>query len=732
MPVKQYLFRLHMRPIADEGRVWTDVFQDEIILNLNQIELDTVDFVCSLPEATADLAQQATMLAYAQAVIAVRSYIWMVVVFELRDDRGADNTTPVIILHPFLSPNLKPQEGTLFNSILLVKRDWETPQEAIEARTGIADVGRAFASYQLHGDGIGQNAWQQMPDPFTVANIARDVVKGRYQLQYLKRAIAPEDYFIDHDAAYFLNLKGTLARTRFAFWRAAVESLPFGHAGYRIDKQAKLIPQATALTRRALNGVTNMAQQRRQFVRRDFAINVVLREWVFLCEQFLAWMWRNDEAGIQTPIVYGTYRANEAPLPDLVATDVPWQWLNDALPWLIYWLNLVNVAQGDNGLIISLPDQTEAELQSQYDFVLDRLRGPDGLVNRYILREITAHVEVFRHMVDLTRSIIADLLAYRTELEFYRGGWSEARGMTFLQWQNARVTSHNNLAVKWPGLVADFYSVFCLACTWQLTFDPLERTRGEDSTDVLRSKKPDYVQEWKRPFTPITKWQLSIDLNMDGRFGREYPIFAPFRTWDVNLYATNYDQVLLEDLENRRQAAFQAWLNDQQQLELLRQQAANEAWEAYKAEKKAEWIRLNLPNPDDPWDYENYTSYQWWVQKSQEPMNVEFALRSLDVPNELFTYSGIALEAARQYIPYFNQDKPPDTWNEKNEPAATKRYVVDWPAIILRVRNLTPGELPYAVFEIVGDEAGRVADALGTNDETYRPRQFWPPITFNW
>jgi hypothetical protein len=113
-------------------------------------------------------------------------------------------------------------------------------------------------------------------------------------------------------------------------------------------------------------------------------------------------------------------------------------------------------------------------------------------------------------------------------------------------------------------------------------------------------------------------------------------------------------------------------------------------------------------------------------------MNVEFALRSLDVPNELFTYSGIALEAARQYIPYFNQDKPPDTWNEKNEPAATKRYVVDWPAIILRVRNLTPGELPYAVFEIVGDEAGRVADALGTNDETYRPRQFWPPITFNW
>jgi hypothetical protein len=732
MAVKQYLFRIHMQPITSDTVWFNSVLQDPIELTLNQIELDTVDFVCSLPENTVDLAQQATMLAYAQAVITILSNVWMVTVFELSDDTGADAATPVIVLHPFLSPNLRPVEGDEEYAIRIVKREWESEQQAVEARPGILSPGYGFSSYVLHGAGQGSFGSGIMPDPFTVANIARAVEKGRYQLQLIKKAIAWEDYFIDHTGAYFLNLKGSLSRTRFPLWKATIESLPYGHSGYRVDKEGRLIKQSTALTKRALNGVTNMAQQRRQFIRRDFAINAVLREWTWLCQQFLAWFWRNDQDGVSTPLTWQVYNYPDEPIPNLVSTEVPWQTLSDALPWLIYWLNLVNVAQGDTGLIISLPGATPAQLEAQYQFILDRLRDPDGVMSRYQLRAITAHIEIFRHMVDLTRSIITDLLEFREQDRVFNTTNWQTTGMTFLQFRKAHIDLHNAFALKWPSLVADFYSVFCLACTWQLTFDPWERTRGEDATDVLRSRERPYVPLWKRRTTPISKPALTVALNYGGRFGREYPIFAPFRTWDAQLFDTNYEAAALADLMQQRADAAYAFSQEIALKEAQRQAAALAAWDAYKAAKQAEWNRLNLPNPDDPWDYRNFTSYEWWRKNAQEPLNLQFALRALDVPDELYSWASIALGAAREYIPAFNRDKYPARWTEKNSPAPDKRYPADWTDVFIMIASGRAGVNAYTIFLIVGNAAGEAADQISTDDETYAPRQFWPPINFTW
>jgi hypothetical protein len=303
--------------------------------------------------------------------------------------------------------------------------------------------------------------------------------------------------------------------------------------------------------------------------------------------------------------------------------------------------------------------------------------------------------------------------------------------MTYLQFRAAHVAALNAFALKWPALVADFYSIFCLACTWQLTFDPWERTRGKDATDVLRSKKKPYVKLWLRRYTAYAKPELYGDFDIDNRFGRKYPVFAPFRMWDVQLFDTNYEAVALEDLMQRRAIAASEFSAEIAFREQQRQAAALAAWNAYKAAKQAEWTRLNLPNPNDPWDYRNFTSYEWWKQNAQEPLNVQFALRALDVPDELFSWSSAILEAARQYIPAFNRDKYPASWTEKNEPAPAQRFA-DWPSVFVMIATGRTGVTGYTLFQIVGNAAGVAADQIGTDDETYSPRQFWPPISFAW
>ncbi len=731
MPVKQYLFRLYHDPISEQNRNWDDVLEDSIVLNLNQRELYYSDFICSLNEETAELSQQASMLVYAQSILTIKANTWCVAVFELNDAAGVTHQTPVIVLHPYLDRSLEPY--------LIDLTDGENPLPTLpldgisEVSEGIEYqiVGGSFRSYRLYDPSRTPATNTPFPDPWMVANIARDVTSGRYQLQYVKKAIAGEDYFYSVEDTLVLNMDGSLALTRFPLWQAAVESLPQGHSGYSMDVRGKLKAQPHALTRRVLNGVTNMAQQRRMFIRRDWAINVVAKQWHETALKFLAWMWYNDKSGFPHPDFGQVYYPSEGPYVALTATGVPWDFMSRNLPWLVRFLNLVNVAQGDTGLIAALPGQTESELQTEYELLLDRLRDDSGVVRRYAVKEIGDHHTIFQHMVDLTNSIVDALVAYRIALHELD---SSPEGVTTEQQitrANAYVTLKNQFALAWPGLVADFYSVFCLLMSWQLTWNVAERSRGEDATDVLRNKKLPYYPKWTLPNKPIFKRDIAAPIDMAGDFGTRRPHFVPFRTWDVSLYASGFTEALAETRAQERQEAADQWLQAQAQAQAQREQAALAARQQYITDTRAEWQRRNLPKPDDVWDYRNYTSLAWWKQKAQEPMNVEFALRAVNVPGELLSFTSLGIALARNYIPAFKKSSDASGWNESVVPAGAPVSALGIPICKILVSDTILGLSGVTPYNLGSDAAGLLADYLGTDDETYSPRQFWPPIGFH-
>jgi hypothetical protein len=730
MAVKQYLFRLYHRPITEEFRDWSNVLQDNIQLTLNQFEIAYTDYPCSLPETTVDLAHQASMLAYCDALLTIQSEIWMIVVWQLTDEHGADHTTPVIVLHPYLDSNLAPPRFDGGDSTQYLP-SFDFDGESLELNGDLYQrTGNGYHSYFLYDPTHGPGNNYQFPDPWTVANVARDTERGRYQLQMFKRAIAVEDYFLSQERNYVLNMAGSLASTRFPLWQVAIESLPNGHSGYSVNPDGKLVGQPQALTRRTLNGVSNLAQQRRMFIRREWAVSAVASEWYITQKKFMAWMWFNDQGGFQTAEVGGDIQMPDGTTVTLTATVVPVDFMQRNIAWIVDFLNLVNVAQGDTGLIAALPGLTETELHNEYLAVLEKLRGKDGVVSRYALSTLTDHISIFRHAVDLTTSIMQKIVAFRIALRDYGAMEPTNTAQQQLDRVNVYVTILNNFAAQWPGLVADFYSVFCLLCSWHLTWNVRERTRGADADDVLRNKAYPYTPKWQRRFLPVIKTNLEQPPDMVYFLSTARPVFAPFRTWDVALYNTGYERAAAELQEQQRQQAIAQKLQEQQQRAAAELAARQAQALAYRNEKRAEWQRLQLPNPDDVWDYRNFTSLDWWRQKAQEPLNREFTLRAIDVPNDIYTPFGVEFGLGRNAVPEFSRNLAAGGFNEKMIPAGAPVSALVLPAVLILIndRNLSTGQAnPYW---IIGDVAGLAANYLGTNDETYSPRQFWPPASF--
>ncbi len=739
MPTKQYLFRLHHNPIFENGPRWTDMLEDDFLLTHNQLELHHSDFLVSLPETSPDLIQQADMLAYAQAIITIRAPVWAVAVFQLSDSQDADNTTPVIVLHPYRDFKLAPKDISnnpddryfpAFNYPGYNPLDPELNNYGL--------LGSAFASYALH-TWPDQQPYQYFPDPWVVAVVARNRERGRTQLQFIKKAIDWTDYFTAADGGLVLHDKGTLARTRFPLWKTAIESLPYGHSGYAFNRQGRLSAQPIALSTRVLNGVSNMAQQRRMFIRRNYAISTIMTEWFITGKKMMAWFWWNDHHGWATPLTfswgyvpYGWAGDTSGMAGNLTATDVPWPYLAGNLQFVIDFLNLVNVAQGDTGLIISLPGKSAVELEQQYQDVLNRLRDSDGVVRRYAVRNLTTHHEILRHMVDLVAHIIGEIMDYRTAFQQWNETPNPQDPPGQLQRAAAGVQIVNDFAVKWTGLVTDFYSVMCLIFSWQLTWDVAEPTRAPTGEAPIRNRETPYRSKANQYLAYLPKKFPPVQLDPQNDFGSRRPQFAPYRTWDVELYDSGFEeQYAGAQAEQRRQAA-QQYFTQLAQEQLAREQASRAAQAAYLADWKAERQRRQDANPDDVWDYRNFSSLDWWKQKAQEPMSVEFALRSINIPNELLNPYDFGLGLARNYIPAFNRHSDANGWNESNQPGAEPLQRIAYSPLTVLVSRLVGGVPTNIAITVVGDAAGDLADYLGENDETYSPRQFWPPIAFSW
>jgi hypothetical protein len=268
--------------------------------------------------------------------------------------------------------------------------------------------------------------------------------------------------------------------------------------------------------------------------------------------------------------------------------------------------------------------------------------------------------------------------------------------------------------------------------SWQLSFQPAERSRGEGASDVLRSKPTPYVRKFARQFLRPTKYKVQGDVNWRGDFGTRFPIFAPYRTWGVGLYETGLDAAQAEELRQQRQAQADAWFASQLQAENERKAAAAQARANYLQEWKAERSRRNEANPDDVWDYRNYSSLEWWKEKSQEPLNVQFALRALNVPNELLSWRGVAVGLGVHNISQYSRYAEGESWDERQTPAKNPLERIGLSTLTLLTSRKIVNSPQLIAFQLVGDVAGELADYLGTDDETYSPRQFWPPIPFAW
>ncbi len=728
MATTQYLFRLHHDPIIPTTAAWTAMLEAVPALTNKQTELHHSDFVVSLPETSTDLIQQADMFAYAQAIITTFTSIWAIAVFQLSDETDADNTTPVIVLHPYRDANLAPEDIShnpderyfpTFNYF-----DLEWPEETFSA----GRVGDGFESYLLHAGQWHNGVEFLYVDAWMVAVIARSVERGRHQLQFVKRAIDWTDFFFAVDGSLVLHDQGTLSRTRFPLWKTAIESLPHGHAGYTVDSAGRLKQQPRALRNRVLNGVSNMAQQRRMFVRRNYAISVVMRSWYATCKKLMAWHWWNDRHGWATAMYFPWGTGQSGEYGQLAATDVPWEYLKNNLQFVVDFLNLVNVAQGDLGLIISLPGKAPEALEQEYQNILSRLRGADGLVHRFVVRNVATHHEILRHMVDVLAHIIGEIMDYRAAFQAWVESSLANTSSEDLQRAHAGVQIVNEFAVKWPVLLNEFYSLMCLMFTWQLTWDVSEPSRGAATDEPIRNKVFEYVPQWQRGFYIPAKDFPSKNLDLFNDFGSRRPSFAPYRTWDIQLFDTGFDQQASELQAQQRAQAAQDFFNMLAAQKAARENAARAARQQYLENWEAERQARDDPNPDDVWDYRNFRSLDWWKQKAQEPLNVEFALRAVDIPNELLSPYALGVGLARNHIPMFSRYSDANGWNETNQPGGAPLERIPYSQLVVLTKRLVGGVPTTVAVQIVGDVAGALADHLGENDERYSPRQFWPSI----
>jgi hypothetical protein len=424
------------------------------------------------------------------------------------------------------------------------------------------------------------------------------------------------------------------------------------------------------------------------------------------------------------------YLPNDDTIYHLTATRVPLQLLQHNLHWVVDFLNLVNVAQGDHGLAITLPNTTPETAEHMYQRVLEKLRAPDGTVKRYTVKEITGHQECFRHMIDRIAVIAGAISDYLGELHEWEILYGETGGFTPLDLANQLVEIHNRFALEWPKLVADFYSVLCLMFTWQLTWNVVEKTRAGAGEAALRNYRAPYTRTYIRFRLGRKAAPVLTQPNLLARFARERPVFVPFRTWESVLYETGFTQAQADAQAAARAAARDAWLYQQEQARLAREQLAWQKMKDYLDQWKLERAARHMPLPDDVWDYRNYTSFDWWKQKSQEPMNVQFALRALDAPNELYSWPTAALGAARNYIPALSRYSDANGWNEKNTPGAEPLERIPYTTLTVLAQRITEDGATTGAWQLIGDAAGEAADYLGDDDETYSPRQFWPPGSF--
>jgi hypothetical protein len=274
---------------------------------------------------------------------------------------------------------------------------------------------------------------------------------------------------------------------------------------------------------------------------------------------------------------------------------------------------------------------------------------------------------------------------------------------------------------------ADLYSVFCLMFSFQATWDLVETTKGSGPDDVIRTGKGSKRHGPTDNITQIILNRYIKAPDLQGRFATERPRMTPFRFWEVQHYGPNDSKQQLEVLtlarDENAQARLNAWLADEQ----ARKAARMAAMDAHIIKMRAQWIKEDVPNPNDPWDYRNFTRSEYWFVELKEPLNTEFVLRALDVPDEIEQAGEMWETVKRVGAPVAKKYADRKAHKELDKPAADAFVLPIAKRVGRWIVQRTAEHVNEKFQDWVNDLVEEQLKSYRQHDSTYSPRQFWPP-----
>ncbi len=722
--VAQYLFCVYLKPITttlfDEGNRGVDTIEETFHRRHDGFETNRADYLISMPPTTEVIVDVANRLAFAHACLNVNDEVRRVVVFLLEEGKPVDEQTPVTVLRELrdtlsaekieiaraIQMTLKAPNGGYYTQASLGAGNF------LEGRSG-------FLTYDL----ISPEGSENFYDPFMVLDVIRGTETGRGEHQFLKNVVSSFDFYRNHNDSVVYSDHSSLYLMRYQWYKATLEGLPYTHEGYRLQRDGSLKRAPIVFGERIDNGVTDMAQQRRMFIRRPHAINKLVEQWEFasnaicnhcayiseICYPTIGWCPGSPPAGFAISIVS-------------INTTAIWQ----AVTYAVTLLNTHGVATGSNSLLLYYPFSTDDEQFAEYQRIVEYLTPEGGVFEPFAVIDVTQNWRIITALINLCAKLLEAIAQYEIDVRNQTAKMATKSGLPYYYEYGVLAFIHNSFGARYEEFQGDLQAICGLMYGYQFTFAPSQKTRGSGPNDVI--KRRDYqLKRFARQVDEVRSTHLEFRMpHLDGRISYSYPLFGPFRTWRVEVPAQNanllYTQLLIEDSRQRCQDEV-----DRLAAVAAAKRAARRAKRQAQIDKlKADVFGGLKANPNDPWDYHNWTDSKWWLTPMSADDVPEFIYNALDAPEkvdivlDLFQASPKVRNALKRLEPVITLvDEIRTPFNKVRD--VPFRQIYD-----TLVEHYQDKTIEYVRTSAEKKTMEQIKPLVAPAGGTYAPRVFWP------
>ncbi len=722
----QYLFRCY-----HTGFIGTSQYSPYYGISGFPNEISYTDWLCSLPETLSDLAGVATVQAYGDAIMLLDMAIVAVVVWLVDDEKGIDEETPVLVLHPFRSravPEFLTYNGpgTTDNyEILLSYAMYQTHEYPFKLfRRG---RGAYFQSYNLSSAPAGPSVAFRGASKFDVAVIARQCKSGRCKLQFMKRAVGSDDTFTSRRGTIVLNAEGTLARLRFPLWQALMANQKYQHSGWSLLRDGRIEEGRVALSKRVLSGVSELAQQRRMFVRRTRSVNVTISAWYLVVRQLMDFLWDNEN---DPTVIERAWAANAEGTRFIYCRQVATYEIRSAMERVCEWVNLVGIAQGQESLLCFRRGSTGAERSDEFARLKELLRLENGNISRWAVKGETKQLNIFRNLIDLTAGVLKDVYDYEDKMTQWDEATSRGEHPSTVETGLAYRKMHEDFSKGWDELTAEVLGILNLVFSWQFAWDVFERSRAATKEETIRRPKPPARRvDLYSPFVErVPQRQRMPDLQ--GRFATDRPKMAPFRMVSIKQPESGEKEAEEEEKRRRDEQATREFFDELEGKERAEKEARYEARARQIEKLRADWHAEHVPDPLDPWDYRNFTSKEW-LQSQLEPQDrLEFLNNMVRLPGEVEALKMLSGRGNKVSATDVKKGLAKRPGKELVKSIDAKRAAIAWPVVrrfvVEYVKETGKETAKEVVQNWLYDQVTTFTDRLEASDVKYDDRMFWP------